>query len=707
MKTMQFINKTTGWAFSMCVALLAPLSAHAVIVVPDQLEVVTIPNVSNIFQTVNLENTYISAIPVCIYNMPTVPPVSGSPIPAVVRITNIAASSFDVKIQRAATSGTETPGDVHCVISETGDFNVGGVHWEAGSITPNVTSARGNFGVKVADVVTPLVGGFTLPVVLHQVMSNNDANWSTGWAYSNTAGNPPTAANIHVGKHIANDTVNITRVDEEVGYMIIETGSGTLNGVANERALGADTLIGATSGPVNYLLSRNYRHGIASQNAMDGGDGGWAILLGATPLAGTNMALAIDEDTIGDSERAHTTEQAAYWAFEPVTVADLGVTITDSSATYAPGSTVVYTVVVSNTGVNDSTDATLTIAEPAGITFTSWLCAASGTGACVNASGVGAISQTSANLPVGETLTFTVNADVPSGFAGPLVNTATVSSATFTDNDTTNDTATDTDAQSSLIDLEVSNDDGSTTYTAGTTLVYTMSVTNNGPSDASNVNVVNAEPAGTTISGWICAGASCPAASGTGAINETAAGLASGVSLVYTVNVAVPVGFSSSLVSTASASATETDSDNTNNSATDTNLQLIDSDNDGILDSIEIGPDPANPLDADADGVPDYLENNSADTDGDGLSNNVDADDDGDGLLTIDELGPGGGLNPADSDGDGRPDYLSASKVKTGVDGGGGSMSLFIWLVVLIRLLINKIIKRQEKCSKGFYRRYC
>ena len=47
---------------------------------------------------------------------------------------------------------------------------------------------------------------------------------------------------------------------------------------------------------------------------MDGGDGGWAVLYGNNPIS-TNLNLAIDEDVIGDSDRAHTTEQVAYWVF--------------------------------------------------------------------------------------------------------------------------------------------------------------------------------------------------------------------------------------------------------------------------------------------------------------------------------------------------------------------------------------------------------
>jgi hypothetical protein len=114
-----------------------------------------------------------------------------------------------------------------------------------------------------------------------------------------------------------------------------------------------------------------------------------------------------------------------------------------------------------------------------------------------------------------------------------------------------------------------------------------------------------------------------------------------------------------------------------------------DSDGDGILDTVEIGGDPANPIDSDGDGVPNYLESNTTDTDGDGVPNYLDDDDDGDGFPTRDEIGSGGPLAPADSDGDGNPDYLSFSSVQTGVDGGVGSLGLFIWLIVLLKLAIR------------------
>ena len=105
----------------------------------------------------------------------------------------------------------------------------------------------------------------------------------------------------------------------------------------------------------------------------------------------------------------------------------------------------------------------------------------------------------------------------------------------------------------------------------------------------------------------------------------------------------------------------------------------IDSDDDGIPDSEEVGSDPNNPLDTDGDNIPNYLDSDddgdgvltidedldsdgdltNDDTDGDGIPNYLDNDDDGDGILTINEdLDSDGNLTNDDTDGDDIPNYL-------------------------------------------------
>ena len=386
------LMSTAILAFSM--AASAPVWS---VIVTSDLEVVTIPNVGNTFQTVNLENTYTSAIPVCTYNLPSI-----ASVPAVVRIQNITASSFDVRIQNpanATTTGPVTPGDVHCFISDAGAYTLpDGLIYEARTVISTGTNSQSlGWGTAATENVTgSLSRTYTNPVVLGQVITSNDALYSTFWSHGGSVATPPVSGNVSVGKQVG--THNVGRANETLGYIVAEAGTGTgnVNGVDYAIALGAGTVTGVTA-PVSYSLSRTYRHGIASHSAMNGANGGWVVLYGATPLAGSAINLGIDEDL----DRGHTTEQVAYWVFEPVTVSDIGVTVDDGSATYAPGSSVVYTATVNNLGVNDTSNATLTINEPAGTTITTWSCAAAGGATCANAIGVGSINETSGNLPVG------------------------------------------------------------------------------------------------------------------------------------------------------------------------------------------------------------------------------------------------------------------------------------------------------------------
>nr|MBP5984567.1 gliding motility-associated C-terminal domain-containing protein [Fluviicola sp.] len=110
----------------------------------------------------------------------------------------------------------------------------------------------------------------------------------------------------------------------------------------------------------------------------------------------------------------------------------------------------------------------------------------------------------------------------------------------------------------------------------------------------------------------------------------------------------------------------------------------LDSDNDGIPDSVEKGPNGATPVDTDGDGTPDFQDldsdgdgipdtveagvdpTNPVDTDGDGTPDFQDVDSDGDGIPDTVEAGVDP-TNPADTDGDGTPDYLDLDSDGDGV----------------------------------------
>jgi hypothetical protein len=120
-----------------------------------------------------------------------------------------------------------------------------------------------------------------------------------------------------VGKHVGED--RDPRGTETIGYVVIEAGSGTVDGRRYAAAVGPDTVRGmGNSPPDTYSLDLDFTPStaIVSQAGMDGGNGGWPVLYGEGFLTATGLDLAIEEDWYWDSERSHTTEQVSYIVME-------------------------------------------------------------------------------------------------------------------------------------------------------------------------------------------------------------------------------------------------------------------------------------------------------------------------------------------------------------------------------------------------------
>jgi hypothetical protein len=160
---------------------------------------------------------------------------------------------------------------------------------------------------------------YNSPVVLGQVMTANDPDWSVFWCCNGKRSSAPRASACYVGKQVGEDS-DKTRASETLGVIVIEQGSGDVLGTAYQAALGGDSIKGiGNSPPYSYSLSgfsSAPEVGVITGAAMDGGDGGWAVLYGASPLTAGSIRMAIDEDQIRDSERKHTSEQVGYLVFE-------------------------------------------------------------------------------------------------------------------------------------------------------------------------------------------------------------------------------------------------------------------------------------------------------------------------------------------------------------------------------------------------------
>jgi uncharacterized repeat protein (TIGR01451 family) len=177
----------------------------------------------------------------------------------------------------------------------------------------------------------------------------------------------------------------------------------------------------------------------------------------------------------------------------PVINADIVVVNSDNQVGYILGSTNVYTVTVHNNGPSSATNVLVTNAIPAGITQFSWIGSNGSSGTNT------ALSNTTPTLVNGQTVTYTIALQVPLTFTGNLVSTANATSTT-PDPIPTCLQCVDTDIAGA--NIVVTNTNSQTCYTAGTTVVYSVTVTNNGPISASNIQVTNAIPSGITQFSW-------------------------------------------------------------------------------------------------------------------------------------------------------------------------------------------------------------
>jgi uncharacterized repeat protein (TIGR01451 family) len=217
--------------------------------------------------------------------------------------------------------------------------------------------------------------------------------------------------------------------------------------------------------------------------------------------------------------------------------ADLTISKTVAPAVVVPGLPVTYTIMVTNTGSANADGATVLDLFPPTISGVVWTCSGANGATCEQASGSGNLTLNLPSFPVGGAATITISGVVAADATGNLVNTAQVLPPVGVDDPTfTNNSATISSTLQPHTDLVVTQSLPVHAF-VGQTIVYTVTVQNNGPSVAASARVSNAPPALVTVTGWACAassGSSCGAASGSAPLDDTVT-LAPGGTVIYTV----------------------------------------------------------------------------------------------------------------------------------------------------------------------------
>ena len=177
------------------------------------------------------------------------------------------------------------------------------------------------------------------------------------------------------------------------------------------------------------------------------------------------------------------------------TSADLAVAKSDAPDPVLAGNTLTYTLQVTNTGPSDATGVTLTDTLPPEVSFVS---ADPGQGTFDETTMV----WSAGDLASGDSASLTLVVTVDSGTTGTISNEAIVS-GDQDDPDSANNTATEDTTVNTSADLAIAKSDDPDPVAAAGTLIYTLTYTNSGPSDAGTVFITDTLDSNTAFSAVI------------------------------------------------------------------------------------------------------------------------------------------------------------------------------------------------------------
>ena len=287
--------------------------------------------------TVTLTNTYTNAV-VFVF---TTTENETSSHPDIARVTNITSNSFDVAIVEPNSGNTGDPTDgvhgfetVSYIVMEAGVWTApDGTRIEVGTI--DTATAGDTFtGVSFSQNFS------SSPIVLSQVQSNTNSV-----SYNEARQTGVTKTGFQVTNEPADFEVGSITSQETIGYLAIEGGTGTWDGLNFEAGLTADNVTHGTR-TISFTndLGADVRF-LGQLHTFDGPDNAHAD---ARNLTGTGVSVSVQEDHTLDTEINHTTERVGWLAFSgsgtlsidigtpPVAEDDMIDVVEDTATTFNP-----------------------------------------------------------------------------------------------------------------------------------------------------------------------------------------------------------------------------------------------------------------------------------------------------------------------------------------------------------------------------------
>lgn len=432
-------------------------------------------------------------------------------------------------------------------------------------------SANFTFVFQIPPATPPGTLFVNIATASSETFDPNDEN-DSGIAATSTP--PPPTADMGVAKN----SPSSAGPDTDVAFTISVTNAGTddASSVLLEDTLPGNLTfvsIGQSGSPsLSCLTPAVGSGGTISCSAANFPAGDTVILtLTAHVPAGTaSGTVYTNSATVSAETTDPNTENDVSQATLSVSSVDVSVTKSGPGTAMA-GTDISYVLTVSNAGPDIAVDVDLVDTLPSGATFVSLTqdngpaattCStpAPGTGGTVACS-FATLGVTSAQF------TLVMN----TGSAASFTNTASVETDSF-DTDGGNDTSSVDTAVTQSADVSVTKS-GPAAVNAGSNVTYTVTVTNGGPSNATNVTLTDVLPAGTTFvsasqnSGPVFS-CTTPAVGAGGTVTCDIATLPAGATATFTFVVNVPASATEPIENEASVSSATSDPDPDDNSAT-------------------------------------------------------------------------------------------------------------------------------------------
>ncbi len=490
---------------------------------------------------------------------PTVVPLDAAPDIAVTKddgITEVrpgGALSYTITVSNLGNQGATgvvlsdpIPAGTSFVSASDGGAESGGtVTWPAFSLAAGASVTR-TLNIQVND-----------PAPVGQATVDNTATAAddgTNGTDSDPTNNTDTDSDTLIQSDLAivkSDSPDPVRAGETLTYTLAVTNNGPS---ADTNVTVTDTLPVAFSyqSAVPSQGSCSQAAGVVSCNLGPMASGGTATITVVCDIPSdtaegsyTNTAVVTGDES--DPDLSNNTDD------EDTTVAreiDLGITKSDSPDPVVAGENLTWTLDVVNNGPSDATGVTVTDTLPAGVSFLSASPGCSEIG--------GTVSCAVGDLASGDTTQLQIVVTVDASTTGTISNTASVTgdqTDTVSTNDSDDeDTVVETEGDIALVK------DGPATVSRGANLIYSILVTNNGPSDALNLSLSDPTPGGLS---FVSADAPCA-----GGFPCALGNLAAGASISLTATYTVPVDYSGAdpILNTASVSSDTVDTNPDNNS---------------------------------------------------------------------------------------------------------------------------------------------